>query len=168
MRIMATKTGRNETCPCGSGKKYKRCCLEKDQQTESAALAAAAARIATQAEFEDLLEWNDEFTDASNAVLDLIRAGQLDQAEHAARDLLAKYPDVHDGYDRLGMIYQARGGQKQAAACYRQALDIVRAHPDDYDPYFESHYLALIAKLDPEAALRPDPATRSAQATRGL
>jgi preprotein translocase subunit SecA len=21
------KTGRNEPCPCGSGKKYKRCCL---------------------------------------------------------------------------------------------------------------------------------------------
>jgi hypothetical protein len=48
------------------------------------------------------------------------------------------------------MIYQARGDQKRAAACYRQALDIVRAHPDDYDPYFESHYLELIAKLDPE------------------
>lgn len=23
---MANKTGRNETCPCGSGKKFKRCC----------------------------------------------------------------------------------------------------------------------------------------------
>ena len=27
---MATKTGRNEPCPCGSGKKYKNCCLDKD------------------------------------------------------------------------------------------------------------------------------------------
>jgi len=26
--------GRNEPCPCGSGKKYKKCCLEKDQQAE--------------------------------------------------------------------------------------------------------------------------------------
>ncbi|MFH1625536.1 MAG: preprotein translocase subunit SecA [Pseudomonadota bacterium] len=25
------KTGRNEPCPCGSGKKYKKCCLLKDQ-----------------------------------------------------------------------------------------------------------------------------------------
>jgi uncharacterized protein YchJ len=23
------KIGRNETCPCGSGKKYKKCCLHK-------------------------------------------------------------------------------------------------------------------------------------------
>lgn len=26
------KIGRNETCPCGSGKKYKKCCLTKDEQ----------------------------------------------------------------------------------------------------------------------------------------
>ncbi len=25
-----TKTGRNEKCPCGSGKKYKKCCMNKD------------------------------------------------------------------------------------------------------------------------------------------
>ena len=29
--------GRNDPCPCGSGRKYKRCCLDKDsQRTESA------------------------------------------------------------------------------------------------------------------------------------
>ncbi len=27
--MMAKKTGRNEPCPCGSGKKYKHCCLDK-------------------------------------------------------------------------------------------------------------------------------------------
>lgn len=26
------KVGRNEPCPCGSGKKYKKCCLEKEQE----------------------------------------------------------------------------------------------------------------------------------------
>ena len=26
------KVGRNEPCPCGSGKKYKYCCLEKDKE----------------------------------------------------------------------------------------------------------------------------------------
>jgi hypothetical protein len=24
--------GRNETCWCGSGKKYKKCCLERDEE----------------------------------------------------------------------------------------------------------------------------------------
>ena len=26
------KVGRNDPCPCGSGKKYKKCCLEKDEE----------------------------------------------------------------------------------------------------------------------------------------
>ncbi len=26
-----TKIGRNDTCPCGSGKKYKHCCLAQDR-----------------------------------------------------------------------------------------------------------------------------------------
>jgi hypothetical protein len=30
------KVGRNELCPCGSGKKYKRCCLTKDEQRRQA------------------------------------------------------------------------------------------------------------------------------------
>lgn len=28
---MIGKTGRNDPCPCGSGKKYKKCCMEKDR-----------------------------------------------------------------------------------------------------------------------------------------
>ncbi len=27
--IMSNKTGRNDPCPCGSGKKYKKCCVDK-------------------------------------------------------------------------------------------------------------------------------------------
>jgi hypothetical protein len=30
---MPTKPGRNDPCPCGSGKKYKRCCIDKDPPT---------------------------------------------------------------------------------------------------------------------------------------
>ncbi|HEU4534723.1 MAG TPA: SEC-C metal-binding domain-containing protein [Polyangiaceae bacterium] len=42
-----TKIGRNDPCPCGSGKKYKKCCLAKDEQAALAAYAAAAAPPAT-------------------------------------------------------------------------------------------------------------------------
>jgi uncharacterized protein len=31
--IKSTKVGRNEPCPCGSGKKYKRCCGSGDRWT---------------------------------------------------------------------------------------------------------------------------------------
>lgn len=32
--IKENKTGRNDPCPCGSGKKYKKCCLDKDLGVE--------------------------------------------------------------------------------------------------------------------------------------
>ncbi len=51
----------------------------------------------------------------SNAVVDMVQAGNLDAAEQAAHDLLARFPDVHDGYDRLGMVCEARGDHRQAA-----------------------------------------------------
>jgi hypothetical protein len=30
------KTGRNEPCPCGSERKYKRCCMDKDNEPPEA------------------------------------------------------------------------------------------------------------------------------------
>ena len=50
----------------------------------------------------------------------MVHADKLDEAEAAARDLLVRFPEVHDGYDRLGMVYEARGDKKQAADYYRQ------------------------------------------------
>jgi hypothetical protein len=32
MRRAVERVGRNEPCPCGSGKKYKHCCIEKDRE----------------------------------------------------------------------------------------------------------------------------------------
>ncbi len=36
------KVGRNSPCPCGSGRKYKKCCLGKDRAARESARAAAA------------------------------------------------------------------------------------------------------------------------------
>lgn len=36
------KIGRNDPCRCGSGKKYKKCCMQKDQEAEQAARLAAS------------------------------------------------------------------------------------------------------------------------------
>jgi SEC-C motif-containing protein len=45
----STRPGRNEPCHCGSGRKYKHCCLDKDNQEAAAARAKAAAENATPA-----------------------------------------------------------------------------------------------------------------------
>src|ERR1700730_6425374 len=91
----------------------------------------------------------DDLTIASNAAADLVRAGKLDEAEQAARDLLVLFPDVHDGYDRLGMVYEARGENRQAADCYRKVIAFIRAYADDYELGFEDTFLKLVNRLDP-------------------
>jgi len=160
------KTGRNDPCPCGSGKKYKHCCLEKDRATEFA--PAIAQRLALQAQKADqaaqrkdyqavLLESQADLQEsqaldaASNAVIDLVHAGRLDEAEQAARELLVRYPEVHDGYDRLGMVHEARGQFSEAADCYRKVIEFVRANPEHYDAGFVDTFLELIVKLQARA-----------------
>jgi hypothetical protein len=56
----------------------------------------------------------------------------------------------HDGYDRPGQVYEARGQNKDAAECYRKVIEFIHAHPDDYnDPDFEAVFHRLVTKLDP-------------------
>jgi len=164
---MATP-GRNDPCPCGSGKKYKKCCLLKEEAEEGKVIAeeqaareerTAARRLeerqAKAAFIERFLAANEvdeeleELTAASNAAVDLVKAGKLEEAEAAARGLLENFPHVHDGWDRLGMVHEARGENKQAADCYRKALDIIRSQPECYEPAFANVFVKLVEKLDP-------------------
>jgi hypothetical protein len=43
------KVGRNDPCPCGSGNKYKKCCLAKDQASAIQAIEATNAAAASAA-----------------------------------------------------------------------------------------------------------------------
>jgi tetratricopeptide (TPR) repeat protein len=172
----APKPGRNDPCHCGSGNKYKKCCLAEDEAAERdrlvkaqvrrdqpavahrhegaaadrlhvAELTAAVAARLRMAEEEDAYE--DELDAASNAVVQLVAAARLDEAEAAARDLLLRFPDVHDGWDRLGMVHEARGDSRQAADCYRKVIDFIRQHPDRYDAGIGEQFAKLIERLDP-------------------
>ena len=84
--------------------------------------------------------------------MDLVHEGKLDQAEAAVRDLLERYPEVHDGYDRLGKVYEACGQNKQGAGCYRKVIEFVRQLPEQYDAEFEKIFQSGVADLDPPAA----------------
>lgn len=115
------KTGRNQPCPCGSGKKYKTCCLRKDEDAQRQAERAAApppGRMAKISEQDDGLDLLDS---RSNRVIDLIDEGRLDEAEAAAQELLSLYPDLMDGHLRLAMVCEARKQPELAAAHYRRA-----------------------------------------------
>jgi tetratricopeptide (TPR) repeat protein len=141
------KIGRNDPCPCGSGQKYKRCCGPRDDaaaaERAAADRAAMLAREAQRSAPHAAISVDDDgLDDTSNVVIDLIDAGRLDEAEHAAQDLLERYPEVHDGLERLAMVAAARGDRLRAAEYYRQAADFVHAHADQYGPKMEVYLRA--------------------------
>ncbi|MCX7137615.1 MAG: SEC-C metal-binding domain-containing protein [Proteobacteria bacterium] len=166
--VSQTRLRHDDRCPCGSGKKYKSCCLTKDEAAEREQLTKAqAARDERAAEKRQSLREvretlmaklsgseipEDDLDAASNAVIDLIRAGKLDDAEAAARDLLVRYPEVPDGWERLGIVYEKRGENRQAADCYRKVADFIRQQPDGFEADAADEYAARAAKLDPTSA----------------
>ncbi len=47
------KTGRNDPCPCGSGKKYKKCCISKDKEP----VFQPAYRNPHVSHWDDVIRW---------------------------------------------------------------------------------------------------------------
>jgi hypothetical protein len=127
------KLGRNDTCPCGSGVKYKRCCLVVH---ERARRKAASPWAPGQPDGDDL-------DVLSNGVLDLIRAGDLDTAAEHAQKLLDDYPDVPDGLERTAQVLEARGQLEEAAIWFRKAGTFCQVfmdwgyEPEGIDWYFD-------------------------------
>lgn len=119
------KIGRNAPCPCGSGKKYKQCCLAVDQDAHRAGLTP----VAPEPTHETLpLEDYDyeELERLSNRVPDLLTEGRVDEAEEVCLDLLRRFPDAVDGTERLGHVYEVRGDLTTAALHYRSAAAFIR------------------------------------------
>jgi tetratricopeptide (TPR) repeat protein len=132
------KIERNTPCPCGSGKKYKKCCLPLHETSRSQ-------------QNEDMLYSIDDMDDldrVSNSVLDLIDEGRLDEAEKVSRELLSRYPDQIDGFDRLARVWEVRGDKKKAAENYRKAAAFAKSNPG-FDQEGIDWYLNKAKSLEP-------------------
>ena len=117
---------RNHPCPCGSGKKYKLCCLGR-QEAEQRAAREAQLQARRDAQWHQHYRFvtDDPLTNlanAANAANDLIRAGRLNEAEPLCRRLREDHPEEIDGHQRTAPLTEARGDKKAAAARMREAL----------------------------------------------
>ena len=140
--------GRNAPCPCGSGAKYKKCCLTKDERE------AALRRMSSVSSWLPDSGYDvDELDELSNAVLDLVQARHFDEALAVCRRLLAEYPDVADGLERSGLVHAALGDHATAAAFYRDALAFV-THPSRRDDYEGIEYYEELLRRQEELAAR--------------
>jgi tetratricopeptide (TPR) repeat protein len=145
--------GRNAPCPCGSGKKYKKCCLAKDEQARQ---RRPPAPPRPQRSSPPAWTPDDELDELSNSVDDLIKVRRFDEALAACHRLLTEFPDVDDGLDRSAEVHAAMGNHALAADFYRKALDFVTdpSRARDYDPAIAELYRTEIAKEERLAGLR--------------
>ena len=142
-----TKLGRNAPCPCGSGKKYKRCCLSRQPQAEQASLPTPLTEVIAP---ESDVAYLDEIDQLSNSVLDLLEEGKIDEAEEVCKLLSKRYPDQVDGIERMAAVEEARGNYSQAARHYLEAAAFVKGRPD-YDPQSEEGYRQMAAHMQTRA-----------------
>ena len=168
------KPGRNDPCPCGSGKKHKKCCLDTlevgvkplPQPTEAAASrgggqqdidllvshfnhkryidAEHLARSMTERFPRDGVGWK-----ALGAVLK--QTGRSADALTPMRKAAALLPNDSESHSNLGVVLKDLGYVVDAVASYRQALKI---KPD----FAEAHnnlgnILRYVPVLDSEGRL---------------
>lgn len=122
----------NDPCPCGSGKKYKRCCLLLEQRkstgTSSRLMQAVQLHQAGQLEaaekiYLSILAKTPRDPDALH-YLGLIEFQRGNFAESARQILLAiaRKPSVASFYCNLGNSLKRLGQKHEAEAAYRDAL----------------------------------------------
>jgi hypothetical protein len=138
------KIGRNELCPCGSGSKYKRCCLSAPVAME---LAATNAQGPTEPHQELCPCCVDELNERADHVLDELLAGRTDEAEALCRAFIRDFPGEAEGIDLLSMICEERGQRDRALDLLRQASRIAHANPD-YDAETRSLMRERIRELE--------------------
>ena len=127
------KIGRNDACPCGSGKKYKKCCLSdprKFPQTEPGCS-------------DDILP----FIDLSNSINDLLERRDFKKARAVCRQLLNKYPEQIEGISRFAQVYEAMGERAKAAEYYRKSAEFATAN-EGFDQEAVDMYLEDAERME--------------------
>ncbi|HIP38865.1 MAG TPA: tetratricopeptide repeat protein [Desulfocapsa sulfexigens] len=96
------KPGRNEPCPCGSGKKIKKCCLQAPEPSTGSTFIYT------------------NLDELSNQVPELIRQEKYNEAKEVCQKLLKQYPEQIDGLHRSAELFEAMGDYEKAATYYEQ------------------------------------------------
>lgn len=104
------KTGRNDPCPCGSGRKYKRCCLARDEANDSDP-------------FRRVLDTNPRNPEGLNALgLSALQSGRVDSAIALIARAIESDSAEPSYHCNLGLAYRAAGWTSDAESSFQRAL----------------------------------------------
>ena len=128
------KVGRNEPCPCGSGKKYKQCCLEKH---EAANHTNDTDLKAKQKEQERLIRRIEK-------AFGLLGSRQYDEAIRFASKLIQQYPNEDRLHDIIATSHLYAGDCQKAIEICRQRLNVAESEKS----FFIEHGRYRDAEID--------------------
>ncbi len=117
---MDLRVGRNDPCPCGSGKKYKKCCMLKDIvdiQTDKS--------VRIQPEFNGQRNpRSDEIENNINRAINLMENGKYEQSAKVFRSVILMDKDNYKAMTGLGKCLAEMGMIAEACKCFKKALEI--------------------------------------------
>jgi predicted O-linked N-acetylglucosamine transferase (SPINDLY family)/uncharacterized protein HemY len=113
--LPASQPGRNDPCPCGSGLKYKKCCLEKSSQH---LIAQHLAQAFAAGQWAQVVALGDELQDASAAARRAVALAryQLSQREPAYPLVRAAYRQAPDDLELRAALADLELDHNVAAA----------------------------------------------------
>jgi hypothetical protein len=143
---------RNSPCPCGSGKKYKKCCMAQDEKAAAEArhrnAKAQEQRLTTEAaENDEFIRYATDLENLSNRANDLIQAARWAEAEVCCRELLDRFPNEIDGHHRSYECFKAKGDFVGAKVHAQATLTMVESR-DGFDLSFPARLKKDIARFD--------------------
>lgn len=151
------KIGRNDPCPCGSGKKYKQCCdkLVSKQKTNVPNLNAQIQQAMQaawvhrnqgnlqQAETicHQIIQVAPKHADALNLLGALLmQDGRMDMATDYFNQAIAIKPNNPEFHSNLGLALHEQGVLDEAETHYRKAIKLA---PDYADAHYNLHAVML-------------------------
>ncbi|MEZ0247409.1 MAG: tetratricopeptide repeat protein [Methylophilaceae bacterium] len=159
---MAAAPGRNNPCPCGSGKKFKQCCLNKHQSTADSLdqQLQHALRLA-HAHFQH--GHNSQAATVCHQIIQILpgqpdarhllgaielRQGNIELAITHFQHVLKVHPHHPEYLGNLGFAYHEKGELDAALHHYARALQVA---PDYVNVLYNQH--ALLLKDNRSAAI---------------
>ena len=135
------RVGRNELCPCGSGKKYKHCCLGKCE-------ASGQNNNTTEVENRKAKEKEqDKLIKRIEKAFHLLGSRKYAEAIHFASSLIRQYPDEDRLHDIVATSYLYAGDCQKAIEICRRRLDVAKSEKS----YFIKHRRYRDAEIDKPA-----------------
>ncbi len=114
---MISKPGRNDPCQCGSGKKFKQCCKDKQNSTN-----------------QNQINAKPSLTDRMHQIMQSAWAyknqGNFAQAELACHQIIQVQPNHADALNLLGVLMLQDGRVDIATEYFKRAVHIKNKNPE--------------------------------------